>query len=579
MINYIDRLNLTISVTERKLSDDGKWEWDGTQWTPYEAMDNTSNVETPHSPLLGTQDENKGEHQNQSVRFDTPDHKIMPSEDSEPLEKDKSQDKMLTILAISVLIFSSVTGILAQKFTEIEEQASTHEAKALEFTSQARAEESLENQVLLREEILLTEIKSLILQSQLQEDEQSRLQATLDGESFNYTHQLDVYELMDWAYNRIYFPELLLMCEPEHCESEATDPGYDTDLEFMTYSFTLGHDDDLDARLRNVQFEFGMNYRDHEISVSELSGVIHITIPSYTVPAQPEYGIDEYSVGMNGYVSELEWLIELEKWNQSILEAEVSDARVNRAISSSNAGVSYQQAAAAYTNYLIEFNNGFVDEAWAYLDTYNQSIAAYNEYIDITDNHTNNYSYALDDVLTVKNRIQSLEQDLNDVMDSNQKLELDKTYQELETIADRYFAAERAFLSGENAITKTDDLVSRLFNQSDAYNASVIDTTTGEYTSEAVQLSYYSALHGPSSETYNSSKQEQDNASEIRAQLSELSTAVMLVSVGNVILGVTGGMVTKAKQGKGNKRNIMILLAAGALTGSVGALQSVGFIL
>jgi archaellum component FlaG (FlaF/FlaG flagellin family) len=566
-------------VSERKLSDDGKWEWDGTQWTPYDAEDNKSNVETPYSPLLGTQDENKGENQNQSVRFDTPAHKIVPSEDSGPLEKDKSQDKMLTILAISVLIFSSITGILAQKFTEIEEQASTHEAKALEFTSQARAEESLENQVLLREEILLTEIKSLILQSQLQEDEQSRLQATLDGELFNYTHQLDVYELMDWAYNRIYFPELLLMCEPEHCESEATDPGYDTDLEFMTYSFTLGHDDDLDARLRNVQFEFELNDRDHEISVSELSGEIHITIPSYTVPAQPEYGIDEYSVGMDGYVSELEWDIELEKWNQSSLEIDVSFARENRAIFSENAALNFQAAEAAYTNYVISINDGFEDAAWDYLDMYNQSLAAYTESSEIAENYTDQFANYELELNNAKNRIQYLEQEINYIMEGNQELQLDKRFQGLETIADRYFAAERAFLSGENAITKTDDLVSRLFNQSDAYNASVIDTATGEYTTEGVQLSYYSALHGPSSETYNSSKQEQDNASEIRAQLSELSTAVMFVSVGNVILGVTGGMVTKAKQGKGNKRNIMILLAAGALTGSVGALQSVGFIL
>jgi hypothetical protein len=227
---------------------------------------------------------------------------------------------------------------------------------------------------------------------------------------------------------------------------------------------------------------------------------------------------------------------------------------------------------------LISINDGFEDDAWAYLDTYNLSIAAYNEHIESTNSHTENYSYALEDVTTVKDRIQSLEQELKIVMDSNQELQLEKSLQELETIADRYFAADRAFSSGENAIAKTDDLVSRLFNQSDAYNASVIDTTTGEYTSNEVQLSYYSALHAPSSATYNLSKEEQDNASEIRMQLSELSTSVMLVSVGNVILGVTGGMVTKAKQGKGNKRNIMLLLAAGALTGSLGALQSVGFL-
>ena len=565
-------------MDERRLSDDGKWEWDGTQWTPHEAGNNTATEETSHSQVIGIENESDGQHHNQSLETGTPDHKMLPPKGSVPPEKDQTQDKMLTILAISVLIFSSVTGILAQKFTEIEEHASTHEAKALEFTSQARAEESLENQVLLREEILLTEIKSLILESQLQTDEQTRLQATLDSELINFTHQLDVYELMDWAYNRIDQPYLLLMCEPEHCESEASSPWLNTDLTLTTYSFTLGHDDDLDARLGFVHDEFFENVWDHEVVVSESNGVIQITIPSYFVPADPEFQSEGFTVGINGYVSELEWKIELEKWEQSLLEADVSDARENRAISSSNAGVSYQAAQAAYTNFLIEFNDGFVDEAWAHLDTYNQSIEAYNEHIDSTDNYTYIYSDALNDVLTVKDRIQSLEQDLNHVMDSNQEFELDKTYQKLETIADRYFAAERASLSGENAITKTDDLVSGLFNQSDAYNASVIDTTTGEYRSEAVQLSYYSALHGPSSATYNLSKEEQDNASEIRTQLSELSTSVMLVSVGNVILGVTGGMVTKAKQGKGNKRNIMLLLAAGALTGSLGALQSVGFL-
>ena len=59
-------------------------------------------------------------------------------------------EQVLTILAISVLVFSAITGILAQTFNEIDQEATSYEMKASEYASEARTIESMENQIILR---------------------------------------------------------------------------------------------------------------------------------------------------------------------------------------------------------------------------------------------------------------------------------------------------------------------------------------------------------------------------------------------------------------------------------------------
>ena len=139
-----------------EISQDGKWRWDGTQWQPIEQGDQSNDGDNS-SPQL--------------------EEKVTPAQDSdlspssssveqkEVNEKKESPDKMLTILAIGVLVFSAITGIMAQKFTMIDEEATSFEVKANELDAEARSLETIENQVLLREKFFSQKSKPCFLRT------------------------------------------------------------------------------------------------------------------------------------------------------------------------------------------------------------------------------------------------------------------------------------------------------------------------------------------------------------------------------------------------------------------------------
>ena len=95
-------------------------------------------------------------------------------------------EQVLTILAISVLVFSAITGILAQTFNEVDQEATSYEMKASEYVSEARTIESMENQIILREEILLMETKNLAMQNSLYEAEVELLNSSMSKNTDDY---------------------------------------------------------------------------------------------------------------------------------------------------------------------------------------------------------------------------------------------------------------------------------------------------------------------------------------------------------------------------------------------------------
>jgi len=224
----------------------------------------------------------------------------------------------------------------------------------------------------------------------------------------------------------------------------------------------------------------------------------------------------------------------------------------------------------------LYYNDGLVVEANAYWSMMDENQTLANEQIDLHNELNSTSNDFRQQMLEQQAISQIYREELSRFEKADLEVKLDNQWEKLESKDNEYEEEEQAYSATADTINRTDDLVDRLFAQSAAHSNGTIDSETGEYRSLSVQTTYYETVHAPSSSLYNASAEEQRAADDIRAELSELSTAVMLVSIGNVILGITGGMVTKAKQGKGNKRNIMILLGAGALTGSIGSLQAIG---
>lgn len=554
-----------------EISEDGNWRWNGTEWKPIkqevQVMGDASIIpEIKKEPQL-----------NDNLVSDSARHVI---EIKETTEEKESQDKMLTILAIGVLVFSAITGIMAQKFTMIDEEATSFEVEASELNAEARGLESIENQVLLREEILLTEVKTLLLENGLAQDDLDSLETSLSELEEEYFAELDSYELFAYYY---YFTESEFLTE--YCYDQTTYCTYSSSvadqygLGSESYTFTLGMDAEMDERL------FGMSSLSKDYYTngdgSDSAYKIHFDFSQdeaiITMPYYYDFFFEEYS-SIYWYIYDLDYLKSLKETDIVNLELSKENEEANETVYLLNRDLALSNANTAEIIGELYYNDGDTTRAEVYFTARDENISTANELLELADSANINSSYIEVDILLAKQDLYDIEAKISDIGKVNFDRFEAEQLQDLDDIESRYYDSVTEKQSIENSIQKSSDLVERLLEQSRAFEEESIDETTGEYSSENAQVEFYELIHQNSSIKYNESDVEQQKADEIREELSELSTSVMLVSVGNVILGVTSGMVTKAKQGNGNKRNILILLGAGAITGSLGALQSIGIL-
>ena len=76
------------------------------------------------------------------------------------MNDESDRGKGMQIVAIMVMVMAALTGAVSQKITGIQDEASQEEMEYQDLFAGARALEATENQVLLREVILLTEANS-----------------------------------------------------------------------------------------------------------------------------------------------------------------------------------------------------------------------------------------------------------------------------------------------------------------------------------------------------------------------------------------------------------------------------------
>ena len=117
--------------------------------------------------------------------------------------KAAKNENLVTILSIGILIFSAITGILAQEFNEVDREASQYESSSTEYISEARTLESIENQQILREEIILTEVKNLVLQKSIMSSEIELLNNSMAANTEDYYQALLAMELISYQQNGI----------------------------------------------------------------------------------------------------------------------------------------------------------------------------------------------------------------------------------------------------------------------------------------------------------------------------------------------------------------------------------------
>ena len=154
------------------------------------------------------------------------------------LKKAKNEN-LVTILSIGILLFSAITGILAQELSEVDREASAYETSSSEYVSQARTLESIENQVILREEILLTEVKHLVLEQSLYQAEVELLNESMEQNTHDYYSALLVKDLISYQQSGLILDDgLLTMCDDNPACSQETLSSDNISFDYESFTFT-----------------------------------------------------------------------------------------------------------------------------------------------------------------------------------------------------------------------------------------------------------------------------------------------------------------------------------------------------
>lgn len=556
-----------------KISDDGNWRWDGAEWQPNEGEE----IAIAHSattfdtePEMSTTDD-IGE-----IMMETLERK----------EQEDRPDQMMQIMTVLILIFAACTGFISQQVSSIEAEASEYEASAELKFADARATESSENQLLIREEILLTEAQNQATQIQILESNKQLFSDEVDLSLSEYIRIAVEKELIDFVMNGYVTSSEFQLLPLENCillaDSNCIITGkLDLDGEVNIIQFEAPYGDDilkndaLDqlANLLNVgsnewatgtanEFENNSGYF-FEISV----------IPGEDAQAFFQNPIAE-NIGLSGYLQSYPESIDVLSIEIRDIESRIDDAKQNESNSEANwiyyttmANMHYVIAELHFVNTEFEAYSENLTSAESFNDLAILAVQASNENASKINNELKPELESLK--LSKEDMIQA-EKYVSELF-NNITIESDKSTvsmeRNLKTALDKISEFDAATQSVEIGIELKDNLLSRSL----AFQNGTIDNNTGLFVSNLAQTDFVNSIHNSSNAKYESAEEDQKEAREMQDKLSSVSSSVLFISVANMLLGIAGGFAMK----KEKKRNALILLCVGGLAGVFGAIQIV----
>ena len=565
------------------ISEDGNWIWDGQQWQAYEKTEPViaaPAMSTNQEFIQSTEKEFEAVDQNKDGVIDKEEYIAKIMEDTlKKKEAEKAPDQIMKIMTIFILIFASCTGFISQKVSTIEAEAGDLDAAADLKIADARATESSENQLLIKEEILLTEAQNLVLEIENYENQISQLENSINQTIEQYLEpavQREYLEYVTYGYvlpseYRILPLENCLLYTVTQCEVEADAiPGEEYTEVLLYINYTADGENLFLDQGFEILFQNYVIFDKQDLGNSMLYSM---EVETWTDNAT-FFLEDQTSVG--GSVSQL-WY---EEWQLDDIEYTTID--LGTELDFVERSIDY------YNNKQIIFNqesNSYGLKAELALlagDTngYNENISLRDEYRGFADEMEvlSDENYTLWTELRNKilennslivpqtKYIENLEKDLDTTEDQMLKLTNEMT-SSLDKLFTNYSELESLSLS----LSSAESLKSSLLNRSAAYQNGAIDNQTAMYVSNEEQNSFTEEVHANSDAKYDSAQKDQQEAQEMNDKLTSVSSSVLFISVANMLLGIAGGFATK----KEKKKNAMILLVAGAVSGVIGAIQIV----
>ena len=566
------------------ISEDGNWIWDGQQWQAYEKTEPViaaPAMSTNEEFIQSTEKEFETIDKNKDGVIDKEEYIAKIMEDTlKKKEAEKEPDQIMKIMTIFILIFASCTGFISQKVSSIEAEAGELDAAADLKIADARAEESKENQLLIKEEILLTEAQNLVLEIENYENQISQLENSINQTIEQYLEPAVQKELLEYVTYGYVIPSEYGILPLENClvfnvtqckvELYAT-PGE----EYTQVGLLINYTADGES-LVDLAFETLANDGQGEAYKEELENSVHYLMDIQLWTYNSSNFLLDQSEGLGGDKGQLFYeMFQLQEIEYRLIDLGTDLDFVERSMD-------------YYNNKQIIFNqesNSYGLKAELALlagDTngYNENISLQDEYRDFANEmqglSDENYtlwaelrSKILENnslIVPQTESIEFLEKELDNTED--QMLELTN---EMTSSLDELFTNYSELESLSLSLSSAESLKSSLLNRSAAYQNGAIDNQTGMYISDEEQNSFTEEVHANSDAKYESAQKDQQDAQEMNDKLTSVSSSVLFISVANMLLGIAGGFATK----KEKKKNAMILLVAGAVSGVIGAIQIV----
>jgi hypothetical protein len=602
-----------------EISEDGGWVWNGVGWDPLDAphigeftagaapekMPTVPNLhkESMTTPPFVPNNEFDGPISEKEIEKATVDL-------SQPITHSNndvaSKSMFVQVITVLIMIMSAGAGMISQEVTNIEEDAAIYESNANDESQAARSLESIENQMLLREEILLTEAKSQVVRIDTLEQQWGTQNGTAESALSELLIQSIVGEILRFQYMGHYGLDsdnqgLLSSCSTgEYYDNDITSQctvEYDDSEEFPVVKLELDIDefadeddwDSLNMLIRSVGELVGCESSCYRIldsdldtmspiitsSLSEYSGelpelvedlsevctndycifipifdsynaIIHIeSIEQITVSSNPLI----YSFGLEGRLWEFEDFIWGVEDKIGDCEREISVAEWNIGSATYNAQL-YQSQANMYEtlSQLAELEEDYVNvDYYDNLRTDKQNLA--NENVTEIDEYKGTkqtWEYLKQQNQSELSLLNNQKKSYDKFTDKYSRL-IDSAESEGLKKLDAYVDALWLQTDIESEWRSSMVLRQNLLDTSDSYQSGLIDMNTADFISDSGRESYYIEVHSNSTITYQSASEEQELASEVRAQANSVASSILFISTATVLCGIVSSLVGRKK--------------------------------
>ena len=490
-------------------------------------------------------------------------------------------EQILTTLAISVLIFSAFTGILAQTFNEVDQEATSYEMKASEYASEARTIESMENQIILREEILLLEIKNLAMQKSLYEAEVELRNSSMSKNTDDYNKATLAKDIISFQQDGLTDSESIFsMCAIENACSSSAFTSDDFYL-YEIYSFEPGVNESVDSYI-SIFPEVRDEYAEVFIDVSTQSGLEQMFFEVGYIFDDGNQSLDLYiltddSRGTNGMIYSQTFVLNEEEDTLLDLEYDFDLWESSETVATDNWMVSMNlKGTYSLLVQFAELTNDSENLSW-YQANYDYYDTRSDSDLQLSNHYNTKKTEVGENISVIKYKISMAEFSISYLESVQYDSELESAINKFEKTSDDYKRYLDSYNFAVTGMENSQILINKLLDESMA-NSSGDLNSEGEFKSKEIQQIFYDEIHKESTDIYEESKQAVQEAEKVREKASSVSTSVMFVSIGNVTLGIAGGMVSSAKYGLGNLRSIGVLLGGGVIAGLAGAINSLSLI-